>query len=418
METDITTLDCVAFANTLDEFKLAEKYLPGATAVRITLSANDELQQKASQSQLPLWVDSSCDGFHHIVLGTKSFADYRSEQQKDRKEKPQRIPWMDLFLDWQSVHRLGDPAFIANPDQAATKQIVSELMKRCNDFQPNWLSVPQLPLTDNSSRNRINAALAKAAGDWSKNKAVGDLILPAIFTHKRQTVGKTQWRKKVEQIIKCARLAHARRIWIVDTSLDDVAARPSDKERLLELVEMHKFLAAELTKNGGIEIIAGPYWGFNLSLWSRGLVQNPAMALGTSSSYVIPGMPLRQGKIRIVLNCLRRKVDAEQGLLQWLGEAKALVDPSGLAFREFSGLVKEWKKQSLKDVARGRIIGHYSKWIGELQRQPPKGRALALFQTLTAAYALGSQLPDLPKSEQPARRPGQVAEHLMLTCLS
>jgi hypothetical protein len=261
-------------------------------------------------------------------------------------------------------------------------------------------------------------ALAKAAAKAKPSHV--DLILPAIFTHRRQTTGKTQWRRKVEQMLKCAQSSNAKRIWVVDTTLDDSAGRPSDKDRLSEMVEMHKFIRAEMNRLSlQLQVVAGPYWGFNLSLWSRGLADYPAVALGMSPSYAIPGLPISAGKIRLMLNCLKRKADSEPALLAWLQDARTRVDADGEAFKEFSGLIDSWATISNdKTTTRRRTAQLYSKWIADLQALPSSARALNLFQIFSGAYVLGTDLRDLPQSAQPARRPGQIAEHLMLTCLS
>ncbi len=196
------SLDCVPFVNTAAELALAKRYFGGAAAVRISLAAEDSLLEKAAASGLPLWIDLATDGFHHIARDKQSFAQYALTKTK------REVDWMERFSGIPAAHSLGDVAFIGKPERKAVESIVTELFGLCAKYNPKWVSIPQLPFVDDTSRNKLNAALAKAASTRAGNF---ELVLPAIFTHKNQTDGKTQWRKRVEQLVKCADESKAKR---------------------------------------------------------------------------------------------------------------------------------------------------------------------------------------------------------------
>ena len=68
------------------------------------------------------------------------------------------------------------------------------------------------------------------------------------------------------------------------------------------------------------------------------------------------------------------------------------------------------------DAAIEKLAVFYKYWFDGIANVPKAGRSMALFQDLSAAYALGKSLPPLD-DERSARRPEAVAEMLMLSCL-
>jgi len=64
---------------------------------------------------------------------------------------------------------------------------------------PNWISVPQLPMLDDSSRNKINRALAKSTRVWKEARSESaELIVPVLFTNQKQILKKTERNKKFD----------------------------------------------------------------------------------------------------------------------------------------------------------------------------------------------------------------------------
>jgi hypothetical protein len=71
---------------------------------------------------------------------------------------------------------------------------------------------------------------------------------------------------------------------------------------------------------------------------------------------------------------------------------------------------------SQQDQAREQVARFYKRWFDSIAAAPVAGRSMALFQDLSAAYALGKWLPD-GVEQGTAHRPEAVAEPLMLSCL-
>ena len=125
-------------------------------------------------------------------------------------------------------------------------------------------------------------------------------------------------------------------------------------------------------------------------------------------------------KSRIAIPPLRRTAVWDPDLHAWLVDASAIKknqgDPRHVDLQELLG---RW--ESLADVgqAKKQVSRFYLDWTSQLRRTPETGRALALYQDLSAAYVFASGLPDLPHLHQPglSRKPGSVVEQLMLVTL-
>lgn len=103
-------------------------------------------------------------------------------------------------------------------------------------------------------------------------------------------------------------------------------------------------------------------------------------------------------------------------LAKWLDASIAKLGPAHPAHAEFVDLRK--KLTVLSDAARAReqVATFYKRWFNGIASAPKTGRSMALFQDLSAAYALGKSLPPFD-DEGTARRPEAIAEPLMLSCL-
>jgi hypothetical protein len=162
--------------------------------------------------------------------------------------------------------------------------------------------------------------------------------------------------------------------------------------------------------------IAGPYWGLNLVLWARGLVDYPAIGVGSGYQFFIAGGTAKQPKARIALPSLRRRATVDAHLKIWLDAAIRKLGASHPAHAELSNIRKQYTSFSEPSRAREQVAKFYKEWFNLIASAPKAGRSVALFQDLAAAYTLGKSLPNLV-SEGPARRPEAVAEPLMLSCL-
>jgi len=405
-----TELDCIPFVSSKTALTLKKQYLDTAKVMRIPGWLNAQLLSEAASSGSKLWLDFAVDGFHHIAKGRQSFRKYA------RPDTKMRIEWMDYYASRPEAHLLGQPSVHAKPDKSAVNAGIAALLDSALSMNVAWVSVPQLPFTDDSERNKINAALASAAADWKKTrKASVELVLPAIFTSRPQTSGKTRWRKKTDQIERCLDRSGASILWVVDTTLEDAKGRPSNPERLTNLLELHKHIRSTVSA----QVIAGPYWGFNLVLWSRGLCDYPATGVGSGFQYYIPGLAISRGSnFRIPIAPLKRRAVAGAKLRKWLDASLKRLEANDPIAEHFTALIDGWPRHATQDGARELLCVFYRQWIDELQALKPDARAVSLFQSLSAAYVLGTRLPSLPDTEKPAVAAGQVAEQLMLTCLS
>jgi hypothetical protein len=388
----------IPFITGQDACRLVARFYGDSEYVRIPVD-----KAKTFTSLLPttigLWVDSAADGLDDLTTRRSTV---------DRNNS-----WYDFMKSIPEFEDLGNPTFWAKPDSGIVKRFVTDLLAQCANCEPTWVTVPQLPVKD-SSRNKINRALAKASGEWksAKNSSI-KLILPLIFTHQDQVNSKTERNRHVEQARRCYQEAKAEGIWVVDKSLDDDSGSKTLRNvRLPALVSLHQEINDAISSHIRI---AGPYWGMNLLLWARGLVDYPAIGVGNGYQYFLAGGHAKQPSACLALPSLRRRSGVAR-LKPWLDATIATLGSSHPAAIEFSAIRKDLAILSASERAREQVAGFYKKWFNLLSVTPPAGRSLALFQDLSSAYALGRSLGELV-DEGTARRPESVAEPLMLNCL-
>ena len=388
----------IPFVNTLSDC-LRLKFYPDATKLHISLETIDALEKELPK-KLPLWIDPAVDAYHYLLIN------------KDRSTS-----WKQYIKQFENSQILSNTSFLKRRDLGKVKQFVTSILDKCSEFKPDWITVPQLPIVDDASRNKINRALAAATSEWKLNNGFsGKFILPLIFTHQEQLKGKTEWRKKLRLARTCFRDSGAFGVWAVDSSLSDQKGSGTFDKRFRSLIEFHKDLQQDFPDG---MIIAGPYWGMNLILWARGLCDYPAISLGTAYQYYISGGFPKPPKTRLAIPPLRRWAVAEGPLKIWLDDVLEQLDPSDTAYKYFLYLRDNFSLLSIQEEARDQVAKFYKKWIDKLEDTPPPGRALALYQDLSSAYVMGKQekLPELPKSEAPGRAPEKVAQQFMLNCL-
>ncbi|MBL4684423.1 MAG: hypothetical protein JKY37_07520, partial [Nannocystaceae bacterium] len=245
--------DHIPFLNTETDRKLVAKFYSDSECVRVPLSTIEKVRG-ALPSGPKLWLDATFDGFPDV--------DFGSERQSN---------WAKSIQLVADAGRFSEPNFLAQPDESVVAAVVSTVLADALAHAPDWLSIPQLPHLDGVDYNKINRSLARAAAKFLDDANFrGTRILPVVFTHQRQLNQKTQRNAKIKLIEKLLELAGARSVWAVDSSLADQSATAKfETERFPGIIAFHAELrdAIELER-----VVAGPYWGLNLVLWARELV--------------------------------------------------------------------------------------------------------------------------------------------------
>jgi len=385
--------DHIPFITSVESVDLVKSYYSDSEIVRLPLDHADKVR-RLLHSRIKLWLDPRVDGMHHL-------GNPRNEW----------VRFMNAFPDFK---RICAPTFPARSTTAEVYPFVKAIMDACAKHKPTWITVPQLPLATEPSRNKLNLSLAEATGRWRSSRGfAGRLILPLIFTHQDQVRGKTQRNPHVKQAKRRYDAAQADGIWTVESSLSDEKGSSTLRKRFSSVILLHEELNDHIPCNIRI---AGPYWGLNLVLWARNLVDYPAIGIGTGYQYLLAGGLARRPSAKVAMRALRRRVGVK-GLEQWLESAMETLGPSHPTYAEFREIKKNLTALSDVAVAKEQVAEAYKEWLDTIAAVPRMGRSLALFQDLSAAYALGKFLPPFSSDEKTARRPEAVAEPLMLSCL-
>ena len=187
-------------------------------------------------SDLKLWIDCEVDGLHF----------HRVNDPKDKTNPKYR----DYISGFQGFDRIADVQFQRRPDKSGTESFVDAVLGKAASAVPNcdWLSVPQLPYVDNASRNKINKALAEAAGNWkSRQKFSGKLILPVILVKSGHADKKTTRNPTVQLALDCYEASGAKGIWVVDSTLDDQDGVANfESLRFPGIIKLHEELNSKL----------------------------------------------------------------------------------------------------------------------------------------------------------------------------
>jgi len=388
----------IPFINSQTGRKLVKAHYDNADVARVSLEDCDQLAPLPGS--IKLWIDPGVDGFDDLEA---------------RRSRPGRKnSWYEYMKAIYGFDRITDPLFASKPDKKVVGKFVQTLMDLCVVSKPDWITVPQLPIVGNSSRNKINRSLASATGEWkSTHRFAGHLILPIIFTNQKQINGKTERNGKIAQARRCYDDAHADGVWVVDSTLtDESGSKTLRNTRLPAIVAFHQELNSAIASTIRI---AGPYWGMNLVLWARGLVDYPAIGVGNSYQYFLSGGTASTPATRLALSPLRRRASVAQ-LGTWLNDVLRTLGTAHPAYKNFELIQKQISLLSDPETARTQVAKAYRIWLDLISGTPPTGRSLALYQDLSEAYALGKSLKEL-KDEGTARRPESVAEPLMLNCL-
>ncbi len=391
--------DHIPFITSQDACNLVNRHYSDSDYARVQLDRADSLARQLPRS-VKLWLDPSIEGLDDLT------------SRRSTEGRPNS--WFEFMKNIPGFEAVGNPDFQTNPTPAVVSQFVSAVMELCVKHRPAWITVPQLPRTSDSSRNRINRLLAKSTGEWKiSHNFSGRFILPLIFTNQVQVNGKTQRNPQVKQAGRCYHEAQADGFWAVDKSLDDESGSKTLRNtRVPAIVALHQELNDEIPSK--IKI-AGPYWGVNLLLWARGLVDYPAIGVGNAYQYFLPGGHAKLPATHLAIPALRRRVKIAR-LEHWLASAVITIGQTHPSWAELEQMRRQLSLLSSSDQAREQVAKFYKAWFALLDATPRAGRPLALFQDLSGAFALGRSLPEF-KDEGTARRPESVVEPLMLNCL-
>jgi hypothetical protein len=386
---------------------LVQKLYPDSDVIRIPLTLAPKLAADLPKS-CKIWLDAGVDGMHDLRHKVSS--------------------WNDLMKGFANFEKIGTSSYQAKPVTAEVEQFVNAILNKCMEQNPppSWISVPQIPLKD-TQRNKVNRALASATGRWRiESRFSGKLILPLVFTHQGQiNKGRTP---RVKEALRCYQESRADGFWVVDSTLaDDSGSHTLRNRRFPAIVALHQELNASISSTIRI---AGPYWGVNLVLWAKDLVDYPAIGVGSGYQFLLAGGQATSASSKVAIPLLRRRVGVGPQLEEWLETAITRLASAHPAHIELSAIkthlpillkeLKEMQKQlpTLREPVRSRrqVAAFYKQWFDLIARAPKAGRSMALFQDLSAAYALGKSLQPL-EDEGTARRPESVAEALMMICL-
>lgn len=389
----IKQADHIPFINTATDCQLLAQFFSDSSAARISLEGYRKFKAKLPSS-VSVWMDSNFDTLEHFAEGGK----------------PDQISQFGPPASIKAIAR-GDTT-----NKRVVEDVVRELLNKLKAENPAWISIPQLAVIEDSSRNKMNRLLAESTRQWAANQGFrGKLILPIIVTNQRQINKKSDRDPKVKQAQACYELGGAHGFWLVESSLcDQDGAGTFDTIRFPALIKFHQEINSVIPHEA--ISVAGPYWGLNLVLWAKGLIKHPAVGLGNNFQYHIPGGHLQPGSTRVALPPLKRLAVMNPELKPWLAASLTVIPSGDPAHGQLHYIQRNFDRLQSQE-ARGQIAKFYKEWFERIASIPPAGRALALYQEFSSAYVLGKGLPELPDVEKTARRPERVAQQLMLTCL-
>jgi len=411
--------DYVPFVNNETDCRMLVAEYQDADICRVSLESIEGLRNSLP-SGLSIWLDPAVDAYDYR-LTTK----WPEKPRSVWKQSQQKL-WRNLDIlhgNFSNYELLCEKKNWKQDNYDKIALFVTELLNHCYEYRPEWLTVPQLPLVDRGSRNKINKMLARATRAWKARAGFkGSLILPLIFTNQRQINSKPIRDDKLVHAKEYYEDAEADGIWIVDKTLLDQNRNEKYLHRYSKLIEFHELIKNKLP-NRAIKI-GGPYWGVNLILWARGLCDHAAISLGSRYAYHISaGVPGGAPRTRIAIPPLRRWAVINDEFRTWIEKSLQKLSVDDQAYKGLQYIQKRFKLLKHREASKKYTAQFYKYWFDKIASCPPDGRALALYQDLSTAFVMGSQLPDLPAKCLPKsspsyiRKPGKVAEQLMLNCL-
>jgi len=352
-------------------------------------------------SHIPLWIDPGIDG----LTGFRN---------------PEWVAHIESFSKGGEL--LDDSGALSSSPRmrAISESFIPSLLEATTEHAPTWISVPQLAHANDASSNKANKELSKATGDWLKTSDFsGKLILPVIITSKVQLDSKPSRDNKIKAVLDSIQNSGSHGIWVVDSSIRDADGKESyARDRFPNIIKFHEELQSHSKFPNGQIRIAGPYWAMNLVLWARGLVDHPAISLGSGFRYYLSGGRPGPSNHRVALSALRMLIECPPETHSWLTTATEELPSTDPAKNEFAALRDDFQTYvtDLK-ACRKQINAEYRKWIDLIESMPSQGRAVGLYQDLSSAYVRGTNLSPLPKDKNRSNKPGQVAMNFMMNCL-
>lgn len=345
-----------------------------------------------------IWIDPLADGFHSKL----------SNQHEN---------WRNFMAQFPHFEKIATKSFQDSPERQVIDEFVWAILDKCEEFEPDWITIPCLPFLSNASRNQLNRMICDSTGRWKIDRRFpGELILPMIFTRQNQLNTKVERDKRIKLAKSCYERAQAGGVWVVDSSLDDTdGAQTAATKRFPGIIALHQDLRKIFPKTA--IHIGGPYWGLNLILWARDLIDYPAIGVGAGYRYLLSGGRPRTPSTRVAVVPLFRRALNNPEFETWLEKSLDRLSPADSAYRALQNLKTRLPRLQNNAAARIQIVRFYKNWFDRIADNPPAGRALALYQDLSSAYVLGRGLPTLPVVEKSARRPERPAENFMLMCL-
>jgi len=384
------SLDCVPFLSSKRDSELLKNRFRGATCVRVRLN---DLESGYPVPKRPLWIDTALDGYPDFF------------SKSDWAEWAASLPGHESLVEGRLTASVAD-------------ELVEAVCGSAAEYDPKWLTIPQLPQSSDKSNLAINRVLAKAYGKWlRKSGFAGVSVLPIVFTHASQTTKKGSWGPRMKAALTRYRAAGASGVWIVDATMDDQAGTKSfETQRFPALIDIHEYAAQSFP--GLAAHVAGPYWGLNLVLWARGIISHPAVSLSGVPQYRRPGAHLRPSSTRIALPPLRKLVVLDQKKLgAWLRRAIKTLGPDHPGSVAFTDILDAIRDGTLIATAPSRVADFYESWIRLIRSRAPEARSVALYQDLSEAFVTGKFLDDIPGQTGRSRIAFLPAQQLMLHCM-
>ncbi len=394
----------IPFIHTTSDCEIAKRIYSDSLIVRINLKAISALAEDLPRRS-SIWLDPAVDALHNLT-SIQAATDNSVAKQ-----------WLDYIERFDNATTIVKAEFLKKPIEKAVKEFVYSVLDECLIYEPTWLSVPQLPIVSGTTRNKLNTQLARSTAAWRVDRSFrGKLILPIIITKQDQSNKKTQRNPHVAQVARGFKQSSADGTWTVDASLADQEGSGTFASlRFPGIVDFQSEIGERIPESN-ISVV-GPYWGMNLVLWARNLATHPAIGLGSSYQYHIPGLPLYSSKTRIAIAPLRRWAIASPELKRWLLQALLKTPKNTTEFDTLKRLFDNFPGLLDGSTSKMQISRFYRDWLDILASVPSAGKALALYQDLSSAYVYGKSLPDLPRGERRARVPWRIAKQYMLNVL-
>lgn len=391
----------IPFVRSRTDCEILNRAYAGVSMVRVTL---EDIEPIAAglPAGVERWIDPGVDGLHHYL----------------HKEPPAEFPaYLQRFDRCEQILQID----LSRPDRPAVRAFVFSVLDQCLRHKPRWITLPQLPVVDDASRNKLNRLLAELTHEWCDESGFdGQFVLPLIFTKRDQLRNRTQWKSKIDLALACMQLSGAEHLWTADASLSDESGAASNKDRLPANVQFHRELRDALSASiRPLTLIGGPYWAMNLILWARGLIDLAAVSLGSLYTYCLSGIPTlpREGTTHLIIPFLKRRAYISDALKQWLDDTLDRLEPQSPEHNQVLGIRENFDLLTDETVAARHTAGFYRDWLGHLVDIDASARPLDLYEDFSAANKLGSKLTRIPITADRRQDAGLVARQLMLACL-